>query len=474
MESRLRWILVLLTFLGIMARLPQAFMPMGYDHEWNTGHYCGEAYNFQTYGLLEQRPPEWDRQDFQHTQLVGWMIFGLSKFVGFKPYAGRLLMIGFVVGTALVVYAITKELVGGEAALVAYILYLFLPISMKFSYHVQLDQAMTFLLCLGLLFLLRYYRSEGLRHLLGAGVAFSLAILVKLNAAVFSIALSAVALFWVFSGRKEARSCLLILIVAVLSIVPVLVWMWLMSSTFSVDVTSEVMSYSTSGHGKLSLSGLPSFTWKVLDMFGLVLIPALLGLNRLLRRDTSRVTLVYATSFTTFLILFHKHNYYLMPLTVIIAVAASTWFSELRTCKRIKSLLLILLVACSVIHFAIGFVLFKLPSSDFINASDRLEDETMTIYVDSPQMGYYLTVRGVSYRPFSKGSAEEGLYLLMDVSNINWLLEAVPDAKIEKLSGPDAFTGVREWLRRILGISEPYGSTADSFLSNLDLYRVYF
>jgi 4-amino-4-deoxy-L-arabinose transferase-like glycosyltransferase len=358
-------------------------------------------------------------------------------------------MVGFVVATSSIVYLIAMELMGRRDALIACLIYMFLPINLKFSYHVQLDAVMNFFLCLGLLFLLRFQGSRRSSYLAVSGFSFAFAILAKLSAAVISVALVLLSLLWFFRDGRGTRTSMIPSILAALVLLPLAAWMGFMSSAFSTEIGSEVLSYSTAGQGKLSLLDLPTFAPKVLDMLGLALIPALLGIRRLLQRDSSRVILVYGASFIGFLILFHKHNYYLMPLGVVVAIAAAAGLGRIVSNQRFRAFLAMILLV-SIAQYVVGFALLKPTSPDFREAA-KIQFGDADIYIDSPQMGYYLTKKGVHYEPFKRGFVREGIYLLIDRANLDWLLDQVPQAEVVLLGRSDGLTNLRERLATIRG-----------------------
>jgi hypothetical protein len=138
-----------------------------------------------------------------------------------------------------------------------------------------------------------------------------------------------------------------------------------------------------------------------------------------------------------------------MPLAPVVAIACAMGLGRTTSNQR-TCVLLALIMLVSGAQFTAGFTLLKLSSPDFREAAETQFGDT-DIYTDCPQMGYYLTKNGVYYTPFTRDIPRDGTYLLLDRSNVDWLLEKAPQAELELLSRTDGLSSLRNRLKDILG-----------------------
>lgn len=141
------------------------------------GTYMQNAWAI-TVGRLSPYPYGYGHPPVGWMQLALWVkLSGLFRF-GSAIDSGRVLMVAYAAGGALLIYLIARRLGGSKsAALLALALYAFSPLSVTLQREVLLDNIATFWLLLSL-YLIVVSRSR-LLYLTGAALALGLAILSK-------------------------------------------------------------------------------------------------------------------------------------------------------------------------------------------------------------------------------------------------------------------------------------------------------
>ncbi|PID31691.1 hypothetical protein CR970_04490 [Candidatus Saccharibacteria bacterium] len=169
----------------------------GLSHGWNMLHYpyiendeatyTSRAWAFTHEGDLDVYTYRYDHAP------VGWMFIGLwhlltggTALFGSYITSGRVLMLLLHLGSAFLLYVLTKRITNGNklAASVAVIIFSLSPLALYFQRRILLDNIMTFWVLMSLVLATQPHHK--LKSYFWSGILFGVAVLTKLNAIFFA------------------------------------------------------------------------------------------------------------------------------------------------------------------------------------------------------------------------------------------------------------------------------------------------
>ena len=189
-------------------------------YELDEGTYMSNAWAI-TQGMLSPYPYGYGHPPLAWIQIAAWIKLtgGLFTF-GNALNSGRVLMLFYAVGSALLVYLIVRRLGGSRsAALLALAIFSFSPLSITYQVQVFLDNIATFWLLLSIYFLV--ISNSRLLYIVLAAIAFGISVLSK---EVLLVALPAMIYgAWLHTTRFQRKFALVAFIYIVMAICSVFV-----------------------------------------------------------------------------------------------------------------------------------------------------------------------------------------------------------------------------------------------------------
>ncbi len=174
------WLEAIIVFLGLAVTfVAHAYNLFNFPHyELDEGTYISNAWAI-TQGLLSPYPYGYGHPPLGWIQIAAWtQLTGGAFTFGNALNSGRVLMLFYVVGSALLVYLIVRRLSGSRsAALLALVIFSLSPLSITFQREVYLDNIATFWLLLSI-YLLAISNSR-LLYIVMAAFAFGISVLSK-------------------------------------------------------------------------------------------------------------------------------------------------------------------------------------------------------------------------------------------------------------------------------------------------------
>ncbi len=194
-------VLVVFALLGTLAA--HAYNMFNFPrYELDEGTYMSYAWAI-TKGMIASEPYGYGHPPLGWIQIAGWiqMTGGFFTF-GTAINSGRVLMLLYALGSALLVYLIVRRMSGSASAgLLALVIFSFSPLSITYQRQVFLDNIATFWLLMSL-YLLVVGQSR-LKFVIGAAISFGVAFLSKETAAVFFPAIVYAA--WLYSTKFQRK-----------------------------------------------------------------------------------------------------------------------------------------------------------------------------------------------------------------------------------------------------------------------------
>ena len=174
------WLEAIIVFLGLAVTfVAHAYNLFNFPHyELDEGTYISNAWAI-TQGLLSPYPYGYGHPPLGWIQIAAWtQLTGGAFTFGNALNSGRVLMLFYVVGSALLVYLIVRRLSGSRsAALLALVIFSLSPLSITFQREVYLDNIATFWLLLSIYLLA--ISSSRLLYMVMAAFAFGISVLSK-------------------------------------------------------------------------------------------------------------------------------------------------------------------------------------------------------------------------------------------------------------------------------------------------------
>jgi 4-amino-4-deoxy-L-arabinose transferase-like glycosyltransferase len=186
-------------------------------YELDEGTYMSYAWAI-LHGSIASEPYGYGHPPLGWIQIAGWIqaTGGFFTF-GTAINSGRVLMLLYALGSALLVYLIVRRMSGSASAgLLALVIFSFSPLSITYQRQVFLDNIAVFWLLMSLYLLV--VGNSRLKYVIGAAICFGIAFLSKETTAVFFPAIVYTA--WLYSTkfqRKFSMTAFIYTIIAVCS-----------------------------------------------------------------------------------------------------------------------------------------------------------------------------------------------------------------------------------------------------------------
>ena len=214
-------ILVVIALMGVL--VAHAYNMFNFPRfELDEGTYMSNAWAI-TQGMLSPYAYGYGHPPLGWIQIAGWLQLSGGPFTfGNALNSGRVFMLFYAVGSALLVYLITRRMTGSRsAALLALAIFSFSPLAITYQRQVFLDNIATFWLLLSLYLLVS--SASRLKYIVGAALAFGIAVLSKEVIAVCFPALIYGA--WLFCTKFQRKFNMVVFIYGVLAAVSLWVLM---------------------------------------------------------------------------------------------------------------------------------------------------------------------------------------------------------------------------------------------------------
>ncbi len=194
-------IIVVISLAGVA--FAHAYDMFGFPrYELDEGTYISNAWAI-TQGMISPYPYGYGHPPLGWIQIAGWLeLVGGPFTFGNALNTGRVLMLLYAVGCALLVYLIVRKMSGSTSAgLLALVIFSFSPLSITYQRQIFLDNIATFWLLLSI-YLLVVGRSR-LKYLIGAALAYGIMFLSK---EVFLVSLPAIIFAaWIYTTKFQRK-----------------------------------------------------------------------------------------------------------------------------------------------------------------------------------------------------------------------------------------------------------------------------
>jgi 4-amino-4-deoxy-L-arabinose transferase-like glycosyltransferase len=214
-------IMVVIALMGVL--VAHAYNMFNFPRfELDEGTYMSNAWAI-TKGMLSPYAYGYGHPPLGWIQIAGWLQLTGGPFTfGNALNSGRVFMLFYAVGSALLVYLITRRMTGSRsAALLALAIFSFSPLSITYQRQVFLDNIATFWLLLSLYLLVA--SASRLKYIVGAALAFGVAVLSKEVILVCFPALIYAA--WLSSTRFQRKFNMVVFVYGVIAAVSIWVLM---------------------------------------------------------------------------------------------------------------------------------------------------------------------------------------------------------------------------------------------------------
>ncbi len=211
------WLEAIIVFLALSGTfIAHAYNMFNFPrYELDEGTYISNAWAI-TQGALSPYPYGYGHPPLGWIQIAGWIQLTGGFFTfGNALNSGRVLMLLYAVGSALLVYLIVSRMTGSRVAgLLALVIFSFSPLSITYQRQIYLDNIATFWMLLSIYFLV-ISRSR-LLYIVLAGVAFGICFLSK---EVFLIALPGmIYAAWLYTTKFQRKFSLVAFIYAIIAL----------------------------------------------------------------------------------------------------------------------------------------------------------------------------------------------------------------------------------------------------------------
>src|SRR5579863_7736981 len=221
-------ILVVIALMGVL--VAHAYNMFNFPRfELDEGTYMSNAWAI-TQGMLSPYAYGYGHPPLGWIQIAGWLQLTGGPFTfGNAIDSGRVFMLFYAVGSALLVYLITRRMTGSRsAALLALAIFSFSPLSITYQRQVYLDNIATFWMLLALYLLVA--SNSRLKYIIGAAIAFGVAFLSKETLAVCFPAMIYAA--WMYTTKFQRKFGMVAFIYTVLGTCSIWVLMAMLKGEF--------------------------------------------------------------------------------------------------------------------------------------------------------------------------------------------------------------------------------------------------
>ncbi len=206
-------IMVVIALMGVLAA--HAYNMFNFPRfELDEGTYMANAWAI-TQGMLSPYSYGYGHPPLGWIQIAGWLQLTGGPFTfGNALNSGRVFMLFYAIGSALLVYLIVRRMTGSRsAALLALAIFSFSPLSITYQRQVFLDNIATFWLLMSLYLLVS--SNSRLKYIVGAALAFGIAVLSK---EVMLVCLPAfIYAAWLFSTKFQRKFSMVVFVYAVIA-----------------------------------------------------------------------------------------------------------------------------------------------------------------------------------------------------------------------------------------------------------------
>jgi len=336
------------------------------------------------------------------------------KFAGVHEWIGRSQAVVFFVVSLPFFFLLVREILGNAAAVWATFLYSFAPLSVFAGRSFMPDVPSLSLALIGLYFFMRWIDNERSTLFVGAAIAISLALLIKLPTAVIGAPLFFLVWKkwrWNFLNRPS------LWLFAAITVLPSVAWYW-----HAYQIAENFYPNHLFGAGGIGIENF-SWYWNITRRFGtssltpVLTIIALIGLFVAPRSKFSGVFHWWLAAMILFIFVVgygNRHPWYQLPLVPISAAfaGAACAFLESKISSHVAVTTLSTLVVSSFAIFAYLYVrpLYESSAAQLRDAGQELKKTTaadaLIIAADTgdPTIFYYAERKGWHFLE------EDGIY----------------------------------------------------------------
>ncbi|MBI5375824.1 MAG: glycosyltransferase family 39 protein [Candidatus Schekmanbacteria bacterium] len=326
-REKANYALILIIIFSVSIRFICIDNPIADEHAWRQTNRAMIARNFSNNGMNFLYPQvDWAGKSSGYAQtefpIYPYAVALLYKLFGVNEYLGRLISIFFFTITLLFIYKLTRKLWNQEIALLASFSFSILPLNLFFTRAFIPEPMLSFFTTCSIFYSIMWSEKEKNRYFLFSAVAASLALLIKLMAAVYL----AIPLAYIWYRKRRLLSSKAV-IFSIIVLVPNILWYLHSYWTYK---WSGITIFGSEGSGTWRFADIhilidPRFYLTIFEMFLNALTP--LGLllfagGIFLRKEKPEQGYIKAwmVGMFVFIIMFArgsmKHNYYQVPLMV--------------------------------------------------------------------------------------------------------------------------------------------------------------
>lgn len=392
------FVVIILLGLGVAVRSYKIDAPLADWHSWRQADTAAVARNFVKDGwnplypqsdsllaLNEHNLENPNRYFINEFPLYNSIVAGIYTQFGVNVMYGRMVSIFFSIAGALGLYFIAKILLGAFPALLALVIYLFLPYNVYYGRVFMPDPTFVSLSILSMLWCVLWVKSDKNRYGIALMFTFGLAMLVKPYAIFMAIPM----FYWVMLNWGSAVfKKPLAYAVVIGAFIPLALWRY----HFSLHPEGSFAStWLLNGDG-IRFKGA-FFRWLVFDRLnrlifatgGFALFVAGLLVSHL-KKNTS-LFFVWTLSVLLYMTVFAKgnvnHDYYQLPIvapgTILIVIGAQKLI-ELGKNWIQKSLTFIMVASLIVLSLALGWFevrgFFNINNPAIVEAGKKIDEIT--------------------------------------------------------------------------------------------------
>lgn len=366
-------VIILILFFTLAPRLYKINNPIADHHSWRQADTAAVARNFikDEFNILKPRidnltpissmaVPNPNRFFMTELPLYSFIVANLYLIFGIHEYIGRLVSVGFSLGTVLMLYFLVRRLIGKREAIVAAFTFALMPFSIYFSRVFMPEPAMLFYTVGAILFTDIWAESNKSRWMVLASVFSALALLTKpFTVFVMPVVFYLILRKFKFSIFKKWQFYFFVLI----TFLPLILWRSYISH-FPASIPASEWLFDING---LRFKGA-FFHWIFVERFDILMLTAggvALVIAGLLKPVTKRDGFVWHLWFLGLLIYTAvfaggnvTHDYYQVPFIPIFAVLLARgagWILDLATNFYQKLFNFSVIVVCFVSMLAFGW-----------------------------------------------------------------------------------------------------------------------
>ena len=417
---RRRKFVMALSILAVAVRLFWINQPYIDRWSWRQSDVAAIARNFSDHGFHFAYPridwaggaPGYVGTEFPILPFLAAVCY---KFAGVHEWIGRSQAVVFFVVSLPFFFLLVREILGNAAAVWATFLYSFAPLSVFAGRSFMPDVPSLSLALIGLYFFMRWIDNERSTLFVGAAIAISLALLIKLPTAVIGAPLFFLVWKkwrWNFLNRPS------LWLFAAITVLPSVAWYW-----HAYQIAENFYPNHLFGAGGIGIENF-SWYWNITRRFGtssltpVLTIIALIGLFVAPRSKFSGLFHWWLAAMILFIVIVgygNRHPWYQLPLVPIAAAlagAACAFVGSKISASRVAMMTLAIPLASSFASLAYFYVrpLYGSSAAELRDAGLELKKTTaadaLIIAADTgdPTIFYYAERKGWHFLE------EDGIY----------------------------------------------------------------